>query len=213
MLEPSAIGGSLGRHKNAIVRGDRRQRKHRNHHPGRSLESIEGRPWQLSQFQLTKRARFVDGCLHPLQELPSRVSRRWTCPTRQDAGLTYRKAIYTPMSDTLPQEWVIDIDNCLNTPPNYLPCNRCIEVCDDNAIFFNLPLETIHERQVGAVILAPGFRTEGPGSFRESWLRSAPRYRHFSRVAALVGITRPDRRLCFQTIRRRISRKHPDGAR
>jgi heterodisulfide reductase subunit A len=88
-------------------------------------------------------------------------------PNEADAGLTFRKAIYTPMSDTLPPEWVIDITSCLNTPPNYLPCQRCVEVCDDNAIFFNLPLETIHQRQVGAVILAPGFRTEAPDRFAE----------------------------------------------
>jgi heterodisulfide reductase subunit A len=86
-------------------------------------------------------------------------------PNETDAGLTYRKAIYTPMSDTLPAPWVIDIETCLNTPPNYIPCQRCVEVCDDNAIFFNLPLETIHQRHVGAVILAPGFRTEDPGRF------------------------------------------------
>ncbi|MFQ5981974.1 MAG: hypothetical protein ACE5KS_01235, partial [Woeseiaceae bacterium] len=88
-------------------------------------------------------------------------------PNEYDAGLTYRKAIYAPMAETLPPEWVIDIENCLNTPPNYLPCQRCVEVCEDNAIFFNLPLDTIHERQVGAVILAPGFRIEDGKDFAE----------------------------------------------
>jgi heterodisulfide reductase subunit A len=84
-----------------------------------------------------------------------------------DAGLTYRKAIYTPMAETLPGAWIIDIQNCLNTPPNYLPCNRCVEVCADDAIYFNLPLDTVHERQVGAVILAPGFQIESGADFAE----------------------------------------------
>jgi ferredoxin len=88
-------------------------------------------------------------------------------PNEFDAGLTYRKAIYTPMGETLPEPWVINIDDCLNTPPNYLPCNRCIEVCEDDAIFFNLPLETVHKHQVGAVILAPGFQIEGGADFSE----------------------------------------------
>ena len=35
-------------------------------------------------------------------------------------------------------------------------CNRCTEVCDDDAIHFDVPLETIHERRVGAVIVATG---------------------------------------------------------
>jgi heterodisulfide reductase subunit A len=88
-------------------------------------------------------------------------------PNEFDAGLTHRKAISTPMSDTLPEPYFINIEDCLNTPPNYLPCNRCIEVCDDNAIHFDMALETLHQRQVGAVILAPGFKTEDPSRFVE----------------------------------------------
>jgi heterodisulfide reductase subunit A len=128
------------------------------------LESIEGRAGNFS-VSIRERARFVtDAC--------TRCKNCHTVcpvvrPNEYDAGLTFRKAIYTPMSDTLPPEWVIDIESCLNTPPNYLPCQRCVEVCDDHAIFFNLPLETFHQRQVGAVILAPGFRTEDPGRFEE----------------------------------------------
>jgi heterodisulfide reductase subunit A len=71
------------------------------------------------------------------------------------------------MLKTLPDIWAIDIDNCLNTPPNYLPCNRCVEVCDDNAIHFDQPLETVHERHVGAVILAPGMQIESGDGYAE----------------------------------------------
>lgn len=67
----------------------------------------------------------------------------------------------------MPEAWAIDIENCLNTPPNYLPCNRCIEVCDDNAIHFDQALETKHERNVGAVILAPGMRIQSGEGFAE----------------------------------------------
>jgi heterodisulfide reductase subunit A len=123
------------------------------------LQGIEGRPGNFS-VSIREQARFVTDactrCKNCHTVCPQVMPNEW------DAGLTFRKAIYTPMSDTLPEAWVIDIDSCLNTPPNYLPCQRCVEVCDDHAIFFNLPLETIHTRQVGAVILAPGFRTEDP---------------------------------------------------
>jgi heterodisulfide reductase subunit A len=128
------------------------------------LENIDGGPGNFT-VSVKEQARFVtDAC--------TRCKNCHTVcpvvlPNEADAGLTYRKAIYTPMSDTLPPEWVIDIENCLNTPPNYLPCQRCVDVCDDNAIFFNLPLETLHERHVGAVILAPGFRTEDPSRFAD----------------------------------------------
>lgn len=129
-----------------------------------NLESIEGRAGNFT-VTVKEQQRFVtDACTRckNCHTVCPQVT-----PNEADAGLTYRKAIYTPMSDTLPPEWVIDIETCLNKPPNYLPCQRCIEVCDDDAIFFNLPLETIHERHVGAVILAPGFRIEDPDRFAE----------------------------------------------
>lgn len=129
-----------------------------------NLESIEGKPGNFS-VSIRERGRFVtDACTR------CKLCRA-VCPVVQpneyDAGLTFRKAIYTPMGETLPEAYVIDIESCLNTPPNYLPCQRCVEVCDDNAIFFNLPLETLHERQVGAVILAPGLEIEDSASFGE----------------------------------------------
>jgi len=77
-------------------------------------------------------------------------------PNEYDAGLTFRKAIFTPMLTTWPEAWAIDIDNCLNTPPNYLPCNRCVEVCDDNAIHFDQAVATTHRHHVGAIIVATG---------------------------------------------------------
>lgn len=129
-----------------------------------TLERISGGPGNFDAT-IRERARFVtDAC--------TRCKLCHTaCPVVRsndyDAGLTFRKAIYTPMAETLPAPYVIDIDSCLNTPPNYLPCNRCVEVCDDNAIFFDLPLETVHERHVGAVILAPGFQVEDSAAYEE----------------------------------------------
>jgi len=129
-----------------------------------SLEGIEGRPGNFS-VTIRERGRFVtDACTRCKL---CRVVCPVVQPNEYDAGLTFRKAIYTPMGETLPEAWVIDIESCLNTPPNYLPCQRCVEVCDDNAIFFNLPLETLQERQVGAVILAPGLQIEDSASFSE----------------------------------------------
>jgi heterodisulfide reductase subunit A len=135
------------------------------------LVNIEGRPGNFAA-SIRARARFVtDECTR------CKLCRA-VCPVvlanEYDAGLTYRKAIYTPMGETLPVEWVIDIQNCLNKPPNYLPCHRCIDVCEDNAIHFDMPLDTVHERQVGAVILAPGFQTRDGASFAELGYGSHP---------------------------------------
>ncbi|MDH3440824.1 MAG: FAD-dependent oxidoreductase, partial [Gammaproteobacteria bacterium] len=122
-----------------------------------TLESIEGRAGNFTA-SIRERARFVtDECTrckkcHNVCPV--------VLPNEYDVGLTFRKAIFTPMITTLPEAWAIDIDNCLNTPPNYLPCNRCVEVCEDDAIFFDQALVTLHERHVGAVVLAPGMRIE-----------------------------------------------------
>jgi heterodisulfide reductase subunit A len=88
-------------------------------------------------------------------------------PNEYDAGLTFRKAIFTPMLTTWPTAWAIDIDQCLNTPPNYLPCNRCVEVCDDDAIHFDQAVETIHRRHVGAIIVATGIGAGDGSGFEE----------------------------------------------
>ena len=129
-----------------------------------NLESIEGRPGNFT-VTIRENARFVtDTCTRCKL---CRAACPVVLPNEYDAGLTYRKAIYTPMGKTMPPEWVIDIKNCLNTPPNYLPCNRCIDVCADDSIHFDLPLDTVHQRQIGAVIVAAGFQVEGTSAYKE----------------------------------------------
>ena len=129
-----------------------------------TLDEMDGGPGNFS-VSIRERARFVtDACTRcKLCHAVCPV----VMPNEYDAGLTFRKAIFTPMSETLPDAWVINIDDCLNKPPNYLPCDRCIEVCDDNAIFFDQALETAHQRHVGAVVLAPGFQIDDSADFTE----------------------------------------------
>lgn len=129
-----------------------------------NLEDVDGRPGNFT-VSIREHARFVtDACTRCKL---CRAVCPVVVPNEFDAGLTYRKAIYTPMGETLPSAWVIDIQSCLNTPPNYLPCNRCMQACEDDAIHFDMPLDTLHTRQVGAVILAPGFQIAGGANFAE----------------------------------------------
>ena len=46
-------------------------------------------------------------------------------PNEFDHGIGFRNAIYTPFPQAEPGAYIVDIENCLNDPPNYLPCNRC----------------------------------------------------------------------------------------
>jgi len=132
---------------------------------------LQGNPGNFD-VSIRERARFVtDACTRCNHCKPVCPVVR---PNEHDAGLTYRKAIYTPLVETLPQEFVIDIDACLNTPPNYLPCNRCTEVCDDDAIRFDMLANRLHKRQVGAVIIAAGIGIVADDSGRERGYGSHP---------------------------------------
>ncbi len=80
-----------------------------------------------------------------------------TNPNEFDEGLMTRKAIYTPFPQAIPSPYAIDLSVCLNDPPNYLPCSRCVDVCGPDCIDFSLPHKTHHVRRVGSVIVATGF--------------------------------------------------------
>lgn len=83
-----------------------------------------------------------------------------------DAGTGARKAIYTPFQQAEPGPYAIDIESCLNQPPNYLPCGRCMDACGPDAIDFNMLPSTYHERVV-SVIVATGFDLINASLLRE----------------------------------------------
>ncbi len=80
-------------------------------------------------------------------------------PNEFDASMASRKAVYTPFPQAVPGAYVIDIEHCLNEPPNYWPCHRCAEVCPPRSIDFSMPLEKNLERQAASIIVSAGFDT------------------------------------------------------
>ena len=60
-------------------------------------------------------------------------------PNEFDSGMASRKAIFTPIPQSVPGTYLIDIENCLNNPPNYLPCDKCVQICPPQSIDFRLP--------------------------------------------------------------------------
>ena len=88
-------------------------------------------------------------------------------PNEFDVGMASRKAIYTPFPQAVPGAYAVDIDSCLNEPPNYFPCNRCSEACPPACIDFSLPLTTTIERNVVAIVAATGFDLINPASVSE----------------------------------------------
>jgi heterodisulfide reductase subunit A len=88
-------------------------------------------------------------------------------PNEFDSGMASRKAIYTPIPQSTPGAYVVDIESCLNTPPNYLPCNRCIEACGPNSINFLMPPEKKLIYHVRSVIVAVGYDMFNPSEMKE----------------------------------------------
>lgn len=88
-------------------------------------------------------------------------------PNEYDSGMAFRKAIYTPIPQSVPGAYLVDIDHCLNEPPNYLPCDHCQQACPPKAVDFLLPRITTLERKVGAIILATGYEMLDPRELQE----------------------------------------------
>jgi heterodisulfide reductase subunit A len=127
------------------------------------VEAVEG---EAGNFRVTirERSRFVtDECTQC--NLCVDVCPQMT-PNEFDSGMTVRKAIYTPMAQSVPSTYIIDTDLCLNDPPNYLPCGRCVEVCAPHCIDFNMAHERVYTREVASIVVAVGYDLIDPALLR-----------------------------------------------
>jgi heterodisulfide reductase subunit A len=118
------------------------------------VETVEG---EAGNFRVTirERARYVtDECTRC--DLCSEACPQ-AVPNEFDVRMATRKAIYTPMDQAEPSPYIIDLDLCLNEPPNYFPCDRCVQACGPKCIDFFMPPERVLTREVSAIIVAVGF--------------------------------------------------------
>jgi heterodisulfide reductase subunit A len=167
------------------------------------VESVEG---QAGSFRvgIRQRTRYVTDectrCGECAQACP--VVR----PNEFDSGMAVRKAIYTPIPQAVPGAYLIDIESCLNDPPNYIPCDRCYEACAPKAIDFNLPAEKHIEVEVGSIIVAVGYKSFDPRLSKEFGYGEHPDIltaMEFERLISSAGPTGGE-------ILRPSDGKHPD---
>ena len=127
------------------------------------VQAVEGTPGHF-RVRIAQKPRFVtDVCTRCGECIP-------VCPvvlkSEFDVGMSARKAIYTPIEQSVPGPYVIDAENCLNEPPNYLPCSRCTDACGPGAIDFSIAPRVV-ERIAASIIVATGFDMLDPSLLPE----------------------------------------------
>src|SRR5512141_3103588 len=127
------------------------------------LERLEG---FVGNFKATirKKARKIDesicnGCGVCQQKCPVRK-----IPAEFNEGLSFRKAIYVPFPQAVPNKPVIDVANCTFYKTG--KCKACEKLCPTKAIRFDQE-DTIEVHDVGAVVLATGYKTMPVENFAE----------------------------------------------
>jgi heterodisulfide reductase subunit A len=126
------------------------------------VDKVDG---YVGNYSVTVRhkPRFIveDACVGCLECIEACVFQRGKTPDEFNFGLNMRKPVYIPFPQAVPQVVVIDRDACIEFRTGR--CKKsCVEVCADrNAIDFT-QTETFDSVEVGAVILATGFKTFDP---------------------------------------------------
>ena len=85
-------------------------------------------------------------------------------PDEFNAGLSSRRAIYSPFPQAVPSAYVININECLGHNP--VVCAKCSEVCEKKCINFHMSDEEVVER-VGSVVVATGLEAYDPTELDE----------------------------------------------
>jgi heterodisulfide reductase subunit A len=126
-------------------------------HTWSEVVSVEGFVGNY-KVRVRKKPRYVDmekctGCGVCQQKCPVKV------PSEFDEGLAFRKAVYSPFPQAVPNTPVIDKDHCIYFQKG--KCRACEKFCEAAAIDFNQADEFI-DIVVGAVIAATGFKAFDP---------------------------------------------------
>ncbi len=156
------------------------------------LEKIDGEPGRF-EVSITQRPRFVDGskctfCDRCAEVCPVEV------PSEFGGGLESRKAIYLPVPQAVPRNYVIDPETCTR-------CGECVKVCGPQAI--NLDEKSAKMKLgVAGVVLAVGvdpFRAELKGEYG------------FGRYANVLTSIQYERMLSFSSPTKGTPSRRSDG--
>jgi len=111
------------------------------------------------KVQVKRKPRYVDEekCVGCLECIKACIFKEGKFRNEFDEGLSKRKPIYIPFPQATPLVAVIDPETCIQFKTG--KCKKsCAEVCAPEAIDFE-QTEKIKEIEVGAIVLATGFKT------------------------------------------------------
>lgn len=118
------------------------------------LEEVSGSVGKF-KVKIRKKARYVvekdcTGCGICVEKCPRKI-----VDEDFEAGLGYRKAVYSPFPQAVPRIPVIDVENCTYFQRG--KCKVCSKVCPTDAIDYEQQDEML-EVEVGNIILATGWK-------------------------------------------------------
>lgn len=129
-----------------------------------TVESVEGSVGNY-RVKVRREPRYIDEdlCVGCMMCLDGCVFTRARFPNPFDQGLGTRKPVWIPFPQAVPPVPVIDPEVCLQLKRG--KCNQgCVEACGErDAIRFDQQ-ERVEEFDVGAIVIATGFKAFDPGA-------------------------------------------------
>lgn len=126
------------------------------------VDNVQGSAGRF-KVRIRRRPRYIreDLCVGCLQCVEACVFKALKIPNEFDLGLSKRKPIYLPFPQAVPPVPVIDPQTCLRLRTG--KCKQtCLEACADRQAIDFEQKEWTEDYEVGAIIIATGFRTFDP---------------------------------------------------
>jgi heterodisulfide reductase subunit A len=115
------------------------------------------------KVKIKRKPRYIidELCLGCQECIAACVYKEGKAPDEFNLGLSKRKPVYLPFPQAVPQKVVIDPETCIEFKSG--KCKKtCIEACGERKAIDFKQKETFEEIEVGAIILATGFKTFAP---------------------------------------------------
>lgn len=127
-----------------------------------TVESVEGSVGSY-RVKVRRKPRYIDEslCVGCMMCIDACVFTKAKFPNPFDQGLGTRKPVWVPFPQAVPPVPVVDPEACLQIARG--KCNQgCVEACGERNAFRFDQVDSVEEYEVGAIIVASGFKAFDP---------------------------------------------------